>query len=254
MSRLKDKVAIITGGARGQGEAEARYFVEQGAKVVITDVLDSEGEKVAADLKDEALYLHQDVTSEESWQSVVKMAQEHFGRVDVLVNNAGILRLAPLAMTSLDDYMAVINVNQVGVFLGMKSVVPAMTEAGGGSIINISSIDGLVGMSMAVGYVASKFAVRGMTKVAALELGQFGIRVNSIHPGGVNTKMLDIEGMNFDPESSFFGRVPLGRIGEAKDIAKLACFLGSDDSEYSTGSEFVVDGGLTCGFGLSAMT
>ncbi|PCI52280.1 MAG: 3-alpha-hydroxysteroid dehydrogenase [Moraxellaceae bacterium] len=254
MTQLDGKVAIITGGARGQGEAEARLFVERGAKVVITDVLDDEGEKVSADLKDKALFLHQDVTQEESWTQVVKMTQEHFGKVDILVNNAGIIRLAPLAMTSLEDYMATINVNQVGVFLGMKAVVPAMTEAGGGSIINISSIDGLVGMAMAVSYVASKFAVRGMTKVAALELGQFGIRVNSIHPGGVDTKMLDMDGVNFDPESSFFSRVPLGRIGQAEDIAKLAGFLASDESAYSTGSEFTVDGGLLCGFGLGAMT
>ncbi|PCJ19634.1 MAG: 3-alpha-hydroxysteroid dehydrogenase [Gammaproteobacteria bacterium] len=254
MTQLEGKVAIISGGARGQGEAEARLFVERGAKVVITDVLDNEGEKVAKDLKDKALYLHQDVTQEESWESVVKMTQEHFGKVDILVNNAGILRLAPLAMTSLEDYMATINVNQVGVFLGMKAVVPAMTQAGGGSIVNISSIDGLVGMSMAVSYVASKFAVRGMTKVAALELGQFGIRVNSIHPGGVDTKMLDMDGVNVDAGSGFFSRVPLGRVGQAEDIAKLACFLASEESAYSTGSEFTVDGGMLCGFGLDTMS
>jgi len=194
--------------------------------------------------------LKQDVTQEESWIGVVKMTVEHFGKVDILINNAGIIRMAPLVSTTLEDYMAVTNVNQVGVFLGMKSVVAAMTKAGGGSIVNISSIDGLVGMTMATAYVASKFAVRGMTKVAALELGQFGIRVNSIHPGGVATPMLEIPGLEIDPEDNVFNSVPLGRIGQPEDIAKLASYLASDESSYSTGSEFVVDGGMTCGFSL----
>ena len=190
------------------------------------------------------------MTQEESWIGVVKMTVEHFGKVDILINNAGIIRMAPLVSTTLEDYMAVTNVNQVGVFLGMKSVVAAMTKAGGGSIVNISSIDGLVGMTMATAYVASKFAVRGMTKVAALELGQFGIRVNSIHPGGVATPMLEIPGLEIDPEDNVFNSVPLGRIGQPEDIAKLASYLASDESSYSTGSEFVVDGGMTCGFSL----
>ncbi|MBL4868959.1 MAG: glucose 1-dehydrogenase [Pseudomonadales bacterium] len=250
MGKLEGKVAIVTGGARGQGAAEAELFIKQGAKVVITDVLEKEGKELAAKLGKDVLFLQQDVTEEESWVSVVKMTEEHFGKVDILINNAGIIRMAPLAMTSLDDYMAVINVNQVGVFLGMKSVVAAMTKAGGGSIVNISSIDGLTGMSMATAYVASKFAVRGMTKVAALELGQFGIRVNSIHPGGVATPMLEIPGLEIDPENNMFNNVPLGRIGQPEDIANLASYLASDESSYSTGSEFVVDGGMTCGFSL----
>ncbi|MBV1881205.1 MAG: glucose 1-dehydrogenase [Pseudomonadales bacterium] len=250
MAKLEGKVAIITGGARGQGAAEAALFVKEGAKVVITDVLTEEGEKLSAELGQNVLFLKQDVTQEESWIGVVKMTVEHFGKVDILINNAGIIRMAPLVSTTLEDYMAVTNVNQVGVFLGMKSVVAAMTKAGGGSIVNISSIDGLVGMTMATAYVASKFAVRGMTKVAALELGQFGIRVNSIHPGGVATPMLEIPGLEIDPEDNVFNSVPLGRIGQPEDIAKLASYLASDESSYSTGSEFVVDGGMTCGFSL----
>lgn len=251
MGKLDGKVALITGAARGQGEAEARLFVEEGARVVMADVLDGEGQVVAKDLGDAARYCHLDVTSEVGWTAAVEVATSEFGRLDILVNNAGILRLSPLVSTTIDDYMAVINVNQVGVFLGMRAVIPAMAANRSGSIVNISSIDGLVGMAGSVAYVASKFAVRGMTKVAALELGSLGIRVNSIHPGGVDTPMVHMEGL--DPatlDQMMAQRVPLGRIGRPIEIAQLAAFLASDESSYSTGSEFVSDGGMTAGFGL----
>lgn len=252
MGRLDGNVAIVTGAARGQGEAEARQFVAEGAAVLVADVLDDEGTAVAASLGDAASYLHLDVTNEGHWKGAVAAAETTFGPVSILVNNAGIARAGPLATTSLDDYMAVIMVNQVGVFLGMREVIPSMTRAGHGSIVNISSVDGMTGMAFVVAYAASKFAVRGMTKVAALELGSLGIRVNSIHPGGVDTPMLRPDGVERDL-SELFARVPLGRIGTSEDVAALATFLASDDSAYCTGAEFVIDGGLTAGFSLMSM-
>jgi len=252
MGRVEGKVAIVTGGARGQGAAEARLLVQEGARVMITDLLDEEGEALAAELGENASYVHHDVCSEEDWNAVVAATEQNFGPVQILINNAGILKLNQLIDTPLEEYMQVINVNQVGVFLGMKTVAGSMKEAGGGSMINISSIDGLVGMTFATSYVASKFAVRGMTKVAALELGQYGIRVNSIHPGGVNTKMVTDLGLGKDSnEGNIFTRVPLGRMGEPEDIAKLALFLASEDSSYSSGGEFLIDGGLIAGIGVT---
>lgn len=256
MGKLDGKVAIVTGAARGQGAAEARLFVSQGAKVLLGDVLDEEGALVAKELGDAAAYRRIDVTKEDDWTAAVDEVVERFGSLNILVNNAGIAKFGPLAMTSLEDYMAVINVNQVGVFLGMKSAVPAMTRSGGGSIINISSVDGMTGMFGVIAYVSSKFAVRGMTKTAALELGPLGIRVNSIHPGGVDTPMIrpaDVPAASNMDLTPFFKRVPLGRIGLPEDIAQLASFLASEESSYCTGSEFIIDGGLTAGFGMAAM-
>lgn len=264
MGRLDGKVAIVTGGARGQGAAEARRFAQEGAKVLLTDVLEEEGEKTAAAICADhgdgvAVFSTQDVTSEAQWEATVAQAVERFGGVHVLVNNAGIATGAPLAMTQLDEYLNVIMVNQVGVFLGMKSVVPAIStsiqrDGLGGSIINISSVDGMVGMAFTIPYVASKWAVRGMTKTAALELGMFGIRVNSIHPGGIDTAMLEpAVDMGIDLKETF-SRVPLARIGTSEDVANLALFLASDESSYCTGSEFVIDGGLIAGFGLGFMS
>ena len=182
---LEGKVALISGGARGMGAAEARLFVAEGGRVVIGDVLDDEGKATAAAIGDSAHYVHLDVTQEADWQSVVAETEARFGRLDVLVNNAGVLRFGLLEDTELADYEFVIRINQIGVFLGMKSVVAAMRRAGGGSIVNISSMAGLRGIGGALAYTASKFAVRGMTKVAAIELGSSNIRVNSVHPGGV---------------------------------------------------------------------
>ncbi|MEZ0186497.1 MAG: glucose 1-dehydrogenase [Candidatus Reddybacter sp.] len=250
MNNLQDKVALITGAARGQGAAEARLFAARGAKVVITDVLDEEGKQVAAEIGDAAHYIHLDVTDENSWAAAVKETVAHFGKLNVLVNNAGIVQVKALADTSVADYMKVIEINQLGVFLGMRSVAGPMKDAGSGSIINISSIDGLIGMSGGSAYCASKFAVRGMTKVAAMELGPDNIRVNSIHPGGIHTPMITQTGMDESTMNALFGKVPLGRVGQPEEMATLAAYLASDDSSYSTGSEFIADGGLTAGFSL----
>lgn len=251
MGTLDGKVAIITGAARGQGAAEARLFAERGAKVMITDVLDAEGEKVAAEIGPSAAYMRLDVTDEKNWDQVVAETIKKFGKINVLVNNAGIITpVAELQDTSLETYNKVIAVNQTGVFLGMKAVTKPMRGAGGGSIINIASIDGLIGMYGAVAYCASKFAVRGMTKVGAIDLGKYGIRVNSIHPGGVQTKILDDTGLTQDEAVEAFKKIPVGRIGQPREMATLAAYLASDDSSYSTGSEFIADGGLTAGFAL----
>jgi 3alpha(or 20beta)-hydroxysteroid dehydrogenase len=249
MGRLDGKVALITGAARGQGEAEARLFAEEGAKVVLGDILDDAGKAVAASLGDIAIYLHHDVSQEDSWANFVATALDTFGRVDVLVNNAGIIHVAPIAEISLANYMKVINVNQVGCLLGMKSVIPAMVQAGGGSIINVSSTSGMEGTMGLVAYVSSKFAIRGMTKTAALELGRAGIRVNSLHPGGVDTPMGDgsMDGFEQVDTTGFFDTLPLGRIGKPIEMAQLALFLASDDSSYCTGAEFLADGGMLAG-------
>ncbi|MCS5620123.1 MAG: glucose 1-dehydrogenase [Myxococcota bacterium] len=249
MGRLDGKVAVITGGARGQGAAEARCFVAEGAQVVITDILDSEGKEIAASLGANAIYCSHDVRHEDSWAEVVAAAQSAFGKLNVLVNNAGILHMAPILETSLEDYMRVVETNQVSCFLGMKAVAPAMQTAGSGSIVNISSIAGMTGTPGLVAYTASKFAMRGMTKVAALEFGPMGIRVNSIHPGGVATPMVGIENFNDDTLDAMagFGSIPIQRIGTPEEMANLALFLASDESSYCTGSEFIADGGLLAG-------
>lgn len=247
MSRLAGKVALISGGARGQGEAEARLFAREGAKVMISDVLDEAGQKVASEIGEHARYIRADVTSEDDWARVVAETVSAFGRLDILVNNAGIVRTGYLEQHSLEDYMAVVQVNQVGVFLGMRAVVSAMREAGGGSIVNISSNAGLEGVEGVVGYVASKWAVRGMTKTAAIELGQYGIRVNSVHPGGVDTPMLGGDELGHMAAADPFRDQPIPRISQPEEIARLVLFLASDESSYSTGAEFVADGGRMAG-------
>ncbi|WP_436777447.1 glucose 1-dehydrogenase [Yinghuangia sp. YIM S09857] len=252
MGKLDDRVILISGAARGQGEAEARLFVAEGARVVLGDVLDTEGKAVAADLGDAARYVHLDVTSESDWTAAVDAALSAFGKLDGLINNAGILQFGPIVDTTLDAYMQIVGVNQVGVFLGMKAVIPALTASGGGTIVNTSSTSGLQGVANMIGYTATKFAVRGMTKAAALELGHAGIRVNSIHPGGIDTPMVrpeNVEGLVADETSSadIYAALPLGRVGQPEEVAKLALFLTSDDSSYSTGAEFLIDGGMTSG-------
>lgn len=243
-TRLDGKVAIITGGSRGQGAAEARLFVGEGARVVIADVLDAEGEALAAELGDRAVYQRTDVTSEADWERVIAVAGE-LGPLNVLVNNAAILRFNSIAETTLDEYMSVINVNQVGTFLGMRSAIAPMTAAGGGSIINISSIDGIGSKNSLVSYSSSKGAVRAMTKTAALELGQFGIRVNSVHPGGVFTPMIgEVPRAIFDAGHQ---QLALGRAADPVEIATMVLFLASNEASYCTGGEFVVDGGWLAG-------
>jgi 3alpha(or 20beta)-hydroxysteroid dehydrogenase len=252
MARLTGKVALVSGAARGQGEAEARLFVEEGARVVLGDVLDDLGEVVAKDLGDAARYVHLDVRDEGSWRAAVALAEAEFGPVNVLVNNAGIFRVSALVDTPVEQFRDVVEVNQLGPFLGMKAVVPSMVKAGGGSIVNISSTNGLAGFPGTISYTSTKFAVRGMTKTAAMELGPLGIRVNSIHPGGVDTDMIRPENLGMlaatpDALGDRFNDLPLRRVGQPIEIARLALFLASDDSSYSTGSEFVADGGMLAG-------
>ncbi|SES01887.1 glucose 1-dehydrogenase [Salipaludibacillus aurantiacus] len=246
MGRLTGKVALITGGARGIGAAFAKEFVKEGAKVVITDVLTDEGEKIANDLGNPCVFFAHDVTSENEWNEIVKKTEETFGPVSVLVNNAGIVIQEPTESLSAENYEKVYKVNQFGVFLGMKSVLPSMKKAANGSIINISSISGLVGQAMSLAYNATKFAVRGMTKSAAVELGPEGIRVNSIHPGIIKTPMTAAE--ELQPVINELAKgIPLGRTAMPEELSGLCVFLASDESSYCTGSEFVADGGMTAG-------
>ena len=250
MGRLEGKVALLSGGARGQGEAEAELFVAEGAQVVFGDVLDDLGEAVAKRLGDDASYVHLDVTSEADWRSALAEAEGRYGPVDVLVNNAGILAMGPLTHeVTLDQYLRVINVNQVGVFLGMRTVIPARLQRRRGSIVNISSTNGIAGYGGTIAYTASKFAVRGMTKNAALEYGKAGIRVNSVHPGGIDTPMIRPEGIEMTQEAqdAAWEMMPLARVGKPADVAKLVLFLASDESSYCTGAEFMVDGGMLAG-------
>jgi len=253
MGRLEGKVALISGAARGMGNAEARRFAAEGAKVVVADIVDDEGAQLVNEIGDAAHFVHLDVTQEDQWQAAVEAAVSTFGKLDVLVNNAGTVIPSMMRDLSLENYRTVTEVNQTGVFLGMKSAVPAMEAAGGGSIINISSIDGMIGMDLVFAYVASKWAVRGMTKTAALELAPLGIRVNSIHPGFVHTKLGNpnpTEDSKAALDRYSARRVPLGRTGQPEDIANLALFLASDESAFSTGSEFVADGGFLAGESL----
>jgi 3alpha(or 20beta)-hydroxysteroid dehydrogenase len=245
------------------GKSHARHFVSEGARVVVGDVLDERGAAVAAELGAETCrYVHHDVTSESDWAAAVATAVADFGRLDVLVNNAGILQHAPIAEMSLADFRRVLDVNLTGCWLGVRQVIAPMTEAGGGSIINVSSIEGLAGAAGLSAYSASKFAIRGVTRSAAQELGQFGIRVNSVHPGGVMTSMaLSAAGAfgdlgsrtgklstHVDP-ADFLKSMPIPRFAEPIEISRLVAFLASDDSSYSTGAEFVADGGILSGPG-----
>ena len=244
--RLDGSVALVTGAARGLGAAHAQLFVTEGAKVVIGDVLDDEGRALSAELGEAASYIHLDVTDEEAWAGAVRQTVETFGLLDVLVNNAGVASFAPLVATDRSEYDRIVGVNQTGAFLGMQAVVGAMEAAGRGSIVNISSIDGIQGMPMFSAYVASKFALRGMTKVAAIELARSGIRVNSVHPGMVRTAMNDMMA-GVDVERLVSPLIPLGRIAEPEEVARLSLFLASAESGYCTGAEFVIDGGWTAG-------
>lgn len=246
MGRLAGKIALITGAARGQGAAAARRFVAEGAKVVIADVLEEEGKQLADELGDSAVFQLLDVTDEAGWATAVERARDEFGALNVLVNNAGVLHFSRLEDTTLDDYQRVIGVNQVGTFLGMRSVVEPMRAAGSGSIVNLSSVEGMAGMPFLIAYTASKFAIRGMTKVAALELGKDGIRVNSVHPGMIDTKMVSDAAGGAEIDTSWVGKkVALGRVGQPSEIADLVLFLASDESSYCTGAEFIADGGAT---------
>ncbi len=240
--RLAGKVAVITGGSRGQGAAEAELFVAAGATVVITDVLDDEGKATAERLGDAVSYLHHDVSSSQEWADVVASVVETHGRIDVLVNNAGIFQIAALEATSDDDWDRMISINQTGVFYGLREVSPLMRAQGSGSIINISSIAGLSGTAKAFAYSATKWAVRGMTKGAARDLAASGVRVNSVHPGIIDTPMFEEFG---EAGGAVEASIPNGRLAEASEVGTLVLYLASDESSYCTGQEFVIDGGWT---------
>ena len=241
MGRLDDKVALITGGARGQGAAEAELFASEGATVYITDVLDDVGAATAERLGAPVTFLHHDVTSEDDWSAVIAAVVEAQGRIDVLVNNAGVFQIAGALDTSLDDWNRIIAINQTGVFLGIRDVGRTMREQGSGAIVNISSVAGLTGVGVAHAYAASKWAVRGMTKSAAQELTPHGVRVNSVHPGYIDTEMLRALGRDADQMGQ---RVPIGRTASADEVANLVLFLASDESSYCSGHEFVIDGAM----------
>lgn len=241
--RLKDKVAIVTGGANGMGETHVRLFIEEGAKVVLTDIDEEKGQKLAEELGENALFVKHDVASEEDWATVVEETNKAFGAIHVLVNNAGIAPATTIEEMTLEDYHRVVNINQVSVFLGMKAVVPSMKKTDVASIVNVSSINGLVAGS--IGYTDTKFAVRGMTKAAAIELAGYNIRVNSVHPGIIQTPMVE-KSEAFAQIQEYAKMVPLQqRMSQPEEISQLVLFLASDDSSYSTGAEFVADGGLT---------
>lgn len=242
MARLEGKVAIITGAAQGMGAAHARRFVSEGAKVVITDLNEEKGATLASELGENALFIKQNVTNADEWQAVVAKAEEAFGPVSVLVNNAGITMAKSILQTTEEEYRRIVDINQVSVFLGMKTVIPSMQKAGGGSIVNISSINGIVGG--AVGYTDTKFAVRGITKAAAMECSHYGIRVNSVHPGVIATPMVVQEDTKAAVEE-FAKHIPLKRVAQPEEVTNIVLYLASDESSYSTGAEFIVDGGIT---------
>jgi 3alpha(or 20beta)-hydroxysteroid dehydrogenase len=244
VGRLDDKVALITGGAKGQGAAEAKLFALEGATVWIADVDDERGAATAAEVG--ATYRHLDVRDEAAWAELVAEIVGTAGRLDVLVNNAGTFVYARLVESTVADFTRQFEVNQLGVYLGMRAVAPAMIEARRGSIVNISSTAGLVGMANGVGYTATKWAVRGMTKAVALELGRFGVRVNSIHPGVIDTELLyENPVMRRADLTPVLRSVPLGRMAQPEEVATVALFLASDESSYCTGGEYAVDGGIT---------
>ncbi|GAA2829745.1 glucose 1-dehydrogenase [Crossiella cryophila] len=244
--RLDGKVALVTGAARGLGEAVVRRFLREGARVVLADIADDTGHRLAAEFGPNARYRHLDVGSEDDWAGVVAETVTDLGRLDVLVNNAAVLHFAPLAQTTLADYERVIRVNQVGCFLGMRAVIPVMTEARAGSIVNVSSVEGLAGMPTLSAYTASKFAIRGMTKVAALELAAQGVRVNSVHPGAMDTQMASEALGGIEIDRTAMGKlVPMKRIGQPEEVANVVLFLASDESSYCSGGEFAADGGAT---------
>ena len=246
--RLQDKVALISGGARGMGAVEAKLFAQNGAKVVIGDLLDDEGRRTEAEINEsggQCVYVHLDVTSEQSWQDAVTTAVDRYGKLDILVNNAGIYRTHNVLETPADEWDQVMDINAKGVFLGTKAAIPAMRQNGGGSIINISSVAGLIGNFMSSAYTASKGAVRLFTKSTAIQYARDGIRANSVHPGTIETQMTAPILADEAYRQDRINRTPLGRLGTPNDVAYGVLFLASDEASFMTGSELVIDGGRT---------
>ena len=247
-NKLSGKVAIVSGGARGMGASEAALFHSEGAKVVITDILDEDGKLKAKEISPDGsscVFMHHDVTNKDNWAAIVAGTIELFGQVDVLVNNAGVFEFGGIVDTTLDQWNRTISINQTGVFLGMQAVAAHMSGRKTGSIVNISSVAGMTASPGFIAYGASKWAVRGMTKSVAKELAAFGVRVNSIHPGIIDTVMLQtFEQAGDGIRDAIRQRIPMGREADPIEVARLALYLACDDSSYSTGSEFVVDGGF----------
>src|SRR5258705_13480042 len=246
MQRFNNRTVIVTGGARGMGASHARGFVAEGANVVIADVLEQEGRTLAEELGDRAIFCRLDVTSDADWAATVAAAEDAFGPVSVLVNNAGIVRFAPIADTDPATWRQVIDINLTGTYLGIRAIVPSMRKAGGGAIVNISSAGGMMAYPNNAAYVASKWGARGLTKTAALELGRDNIRVNSIHPGPVRTPM------TAGPDAAAAvaaeaRRLAIARVGEADEITRLVLFVSSDEASFSTGSGFIADRGVLVG-------
>ena len=247
MGRLSGKVALISGGSRGQGEAEAKLFSSEGAKVVLGDILDSQGSGVESEINEsggEAIYVHLDVTSKDDWDSAVKRTLESYGRLDILVNNAGISQRKLVHETTVDEWDRVQDINSKGVFLGTKAVIPAMRAVGGGSIVNISSIAGIVGLTSSASYSASKGAVRLLTKSTAVQYGPEGIRCNSVHPGFIDTEMNRAWLEDEKIRAERLKMTPLNMFANSYDVALAVLYLSSDESRYVTGSELVIDGGI----------
>lgn len=257
MGKLDGRVVFITGAARGQGEQEARLFVAEGAKVVLADILDDQGEALAKGLgEDVAAYVHLDVSREADWEAAVAAAKERFGRIDGLVNNAGILRFNELVSTPLEEFLQVVQINQVGVFLGMRAVAPEIEAAGGGTIVNTASYTAVTGMAFVGSYAATKGAILALTRVAAMELAAKGIRVNAMCPGAIDTPMSNPAQLDPDADPAqasaaldelYRKLVPMGRVGRPREVADLALFLTGGDSAYITGQPFVIDGGWLAG-------
>ena len=254
--RLEGKVALVTGAARGQGAAEARLFAAEGARVLLGDVLDNEGAAVAAEIGDAAVYRHLDVTSDDDWVAAVDDVRARWGALHVLVANAAVFtRAVRIADLTVEEYERVIGINQVGCFRAVHHCAPLMLESGGGVVTIVSSVNGLQGSAGSAAYTSSKFAVRGLAKVAALELARDNVRVNSLHPGAIDTFMISPDAFGgHDPRPRLADSVPAGRVGTPEDVAELVCWLSSDGASYCTGAEFVIDGGMTAGPFVSMAT